>query len=109
MKWTLIALSLTATLLSCLDAKAVVNIYGPGGMTCAKYSQSTDSDKDDFKYWGLGYVSGINSMKNLDIVRGKDQASMFQWIDNYCKNNPQSTYNGAVDSLIIEINKLQVP
>ncbi|MCE9625841.1 MAG: hypothetical protein K8R69_10395 [Deltaproteobacteria bacterium] len=107
MKWSLIAVTLTS--LFCPPVMAAVNIYGPGGMTCARYTQSPDSDKDDFKYWGLGYISGINSMKNLDIVRGKDQASMFQWIDNYCKSNPQSTYNGAVDSLIIEINKLQVP
>lgn len=107
MKWYLIAFAVAS--LICPSAMAAVNIYGPGGMTCAKYTQSPDSDKDDFKYWGLGYISGINSMKNLDIVRGKDQASMFQWVDNYCKNNPQSTYNGAIDSLIIEINKLQVP
>ena len=105
MKWLFLGLVL-ASLLSG-NAKAAVNIYGPGGMSCAKYSQSTGSDKDAFKYWGQGYISGINSMKGFDLTRGKDPASVLSWIDNYCTNNPGSSYNGAVDSLILEINKQQ--
>jgi hypothetical protein len=103
MKWTLIAFS--CTLFFCAQANAAVNIYGPGGMTCARYTQSTAADKDAFKYWGQGYISGINSMKNFDITRGKDPAAVLQWIDTYCQSNPQSSYNGAVDSLILDINK----
>lgn len=85
-------------------ARAAVNIYGPGGMTCARYNQSTGADKDAFKYWGQGYISGINAMKNFDITRGKDPAAVLSWIDDYCAKNPASSYNGAVDSLILQIN-----
>ena len=103
MKWTLTALTLTFLFGS--TAQAAVNIYGPGGMSCSKYTQSSGADKDAFKYWGQGYISGINSMKNFDITRGKDQASVLSWIDAYCASNPSSSYNGAVDSMILEINK----
>lgn len=103
MKWSWIAFS--SCFLLGASAQAAVNIYGPGGMTCARYTQSSPSDKDAFKYWGQGYLSGINSMKGFDITRGKDQATVLQWIDNYCQANPQSSYNGAVDSMILDINK----
>lgn len=103
MKWTLIALSIAASLST--TAQAAVNIYGPGGMACSKYTQSTGADKDAFRYWGQGYISGINSMKNFDITRGKDPAAVLTWIDQYCQANPTSSYNGAVDSLILDINK----
>lgn len=103
MKWSLIVLILI--FLFCPTIGAAVNIYGPGGMSCDKYNQSQDSIKEAFKFWGQGYISGINSMKNMDVTRAKDQGEIFLWVDNYCKNNPQSSYNGALDSLIIEINK----
>ena len=86
-----------------LAAPAVV--FGPGGMPCSKYNQSTGADKDAFRYWGQGYLSGINSIKGFDLTRGKDQATVLTWIDQYCMSNPTSSYNGAVDSLILEINK----
>ena len=105
MKWMLPALTLTLACLTCKPATAAVNIYGPGGMSCDKYNQSPDNLKDDYKFWGQGYMSGMNSMKNLDLTRGKDQTAIFAWIDSYCKANPQSTYAGAVDSLILDINK----
>lgn len=105
MKATLTAIALAFLLASTADA--AVNIYGPGGMSCEKYNQATGPDKDAFKYWGQGYISGINSMKNFDLTRGKDPATVLSWIDAYCSKNPSSSYNGAVDSLILEINKGQ--
>ncbi|MDL1871020.1 hypothetical protein FBR05_02320 [Deltaproteobacteria bacterium PRO3] len=102
MKHAPLALILTFLLTSA--AHAAVNIYGPGGMSCAKYNQSTGADKDAFKYWGQGYISGINAMKNFDMTRGKDPATVLAWIDAYCVKNPASSYNGAVDSLILDIN-----
>lgn len=87
-------------------AMAVTNIYGPGGISCDKYNQVQDpAAKDAFRYWAQGYVSGINSMKNMDVSRAKDWQAIFMWIDTYCRTNPQSSYNGAVDTFIIELNK----
>ncbi len=86
-------------------AQAAAPVFGPGGLPCSKYNQSTGADKDAFRYWGQGYLSGVNSMKGFDLTRGKDQATVLTWIDQYCQSNPTSSYNGAVDSLILDINK----
>lgn len=102
MRKTLIAFAIV--FLFAPTVRAAVNIYGPGGMSCAKYNQSTGTDKDAFKYWGQGYISGINAMKNFDMTRGKDPATVLAWIDAYCVKNPGSSYNGAVDSLLLDIN-----
>ena len=103
MKRILIAISLAFLLPQ--PVPAAVNLYGPGGMTCAVYSQSSDSDKAGFKYWAQGYLSGMNAIKNFDLSRGRDQATFLLGVDAYCRSNPQSSYAGAIDSLILEINK----
>ena len=103
MKTLLFAFALAFLITS--SAQAATVVFGPGGMPCSKYNQSTGADKDAFRYWGQGYLSGINSMKGFDLTRGKDQAAVLTWIDQYCQSNPTSSYNGAVDSLILDINK----
>ena len=46
----------------------------------------------------VGFLSGLVIGSNKDVLNGTDNASIFLWMDNYCRKTPLShSYEGALE------------
>ena len=46
--------------------------------------------------WLVGFLSGIAAASNEDILHGTDNASLFLWMNNWCRANPlKDVFDGA--------------
>lgn len=50
------------------------------------------------KSWFLGYLSGRADESGKNFLKGTDSESIFLWLDNYCRANPNKNLdNGGID------------
>lgn len=83
-----------------------VIVAGHGGSSCGVWTEVRSEVKTIRKYtyhaWLLGYLSGANTWGSLgqDIIENNDNAGLYGWMDNYCKENPLVMISDAVDELI---------
>jgi hypothetical protein len=79
-----------------------------GSRTCGKWidEKSMENSKHEMnrvpilitKSWFLGYLSGRADESGKNFLKGTDSASIFLWLDNYCRANPKkSLVNGGAD------------
>lgn len=60
--------------------------------------------------WLLGYLSGMAANSGRDHLAGTDNASIYRWMDNYCRNNPLRDVSGGAKALAAELaNKKGAP
>jgi hypothetical protein len=46
--------------------------------------------------WLVGFLSGLSLASGKDLLAGRDNAALYSWMDNYCKEHPlQDTASGA--------------
>ena len=57
-----------------------------GNWTEARAEKSVGSLANEF--WLLGFLSALAMETQRDFISGTDNASLFLWMDNYCKENP---------------------
>jgi hypothetical protein len=60
------------------------------------------------EFWLLGYLSGINSARHegLDRLKRINSETILDWMDRYCKENPDKyVYHGA-DVLFASLGKI---
>jgi len=54
--------------------------------------------------WVLGYVSGLAlGIDQPNLLRGRDGAALFAWIDNYCRQDPLKGVPDAATALFIAL------
>jgi len=63
-------------------------------------------------YWLQGFVAAYNEYEYTGrnpqgVLRSSDPKVITQWLDGYCKNNPKSNPQKAVESLIEEKKPIQ--
>lgn len=58
-----------------------------------------------FTAWLNGYITAYNAYVNdtFNIIGKRDQASLNYWLANYCKSHPKSSFDTAVDHLMVEL------
>ena len=50
------------------------------------------------KSWFLGYLSGRADASGRNFLKGTDSESIFLWLDNYCRANPDKDLGqGGID------------
>jgi hypothetical protein len=59
---------------------------------------------DAEEQWLVGYLSGLAVGLHQDFLQS-DNASLFAWVDNYCKNNPLNYLDEAGIYLAQELIK----
>ncbi len=59
------------------------------------------------KSWFLGYLSGRADNSGKDFLKGTDSDSIFLWLDNYCRDNPQAKLDQAGLALARELAQLK--
>ena len=94
---------------SAIDAAGNWNVrgIGSGDGSCGQYVRDNVTSRQWFEHWMMGYISGVNRAR-----RGKSDYSnrvaaqgLVQWIENYCTQNPLSSFSSAVDNLLDELDK----
>ena len=99
------------TIANAIDAKGNFISRGVGALkdgSCGKYVREGDIDtRGVYAHWLMGYISGINKEKRgkPDYSNGADAEGLIQWIENYCKENPLSSFSSAADAMLDELNK----
>lgn len=64
------------------------------------------SGLQQMEHWILGYLSGVANKTGKDILKDVDPASIFRWIDEYCKANLLDRAVGhGVEVLSLELEK----
>jgi hypothetical protein len=54
--------------------------------------------------WLLGYLSGIAVAGGKDFLAGADNASIYKWMDSYCRKNPLRDLGGGGNALAAELS-----
>jgi hypothetical protein len=57
--------------------------------------------------WFLGYLSGRADESGKNILKGTDNESIFLWLDNYCRANPDKNLDTAGLALARELMQLK--
>jgi hypothetical protein len=55
--------------------------------------------------WLLGYLSGLSISAGRDFLSGTDNASIYKWMDNYCRTNPLRDVSSGGNALAAELEK----
>ena len=81
-----------------------------GSRSCSKWLEERRQaeSKEDLnkipilisKSWFLGYLSGRASRSAQDWLKGTDNESIFLWLDNYCRDQPQQDLESG--ALVLE-------
>jgi hypothetical protein len=59
--------------------------------SCGQWVQQRNPDgrtAEVYRFWLLGYVSGLAVASGTDKLKSTDSASIELWMDNYCRANP---------------------
>lgn len=103
------ALSLVSTV-----ATADYAIRGEGNFTCPDYvsaRQTNNAKLYSSVSWVQGFITGVNYQDALpedsDSFIGQDLAatSLVNWLENYCRSNPQDYLADAAEALIVELKE----
>ncbi len=57
--------------------------------------------------WFLGYLSGRAAASRKNFLKGTDSDSIFLWLDNYCRANPNKDLDSAGVELARELMQLK--
>lgn len=81
-------------------------IFGaPIAISCDTWTKERSmgsSKATQIEYWVLGYVSGMNvsgQFKN-ELLANYDDSGILDWMDNYCKDNPQEYVSKSISTMI---------
>ncbi len=55
--------------------------------------------------WLLGYLSGQAVSRGKDFVAGTHNASIYKWMDNYCRTNPLRDVGSGGIALAAELTR----
>ena len=57
--------------------------------------------------WLVGYLSGLAVSRGTDFLAGTDNASLYRWMDNYCRTNPLRDVGSGGAALAAELGRKQ--
>jgi hypothetical protein len=88
-----------------LTGQAGGTIYGAGTNTCASWTESRKGDTwFTAGQWVLGYVSAVNQYAHTLPAR-TDSRTMANWVDDYCRENPDDDVAQAANALVDHLMK----
>lgn len=93
-------------------AQADWAIKGEGNFTCPDYVEARRINSKELYSsisWAQGFVTGVNYQRALEegrdsfIGRDFEPRSMVNWLEDYCRDNPQDYLSDAAQALIEEL------
>jgi len=100
----------TLFILSCLlviatvssQSLAVVNVRGMS--SCGGWlTRGTGELAQMRQAWVIGYLSGRAAATDKDFLTGIDDATIFLWLDNFCRANPNKDVEDGAAALAAEL------
>ncbi|CAB3763107.1 hypothetical protein [Paraburkholderia solisilvae] len=106
---TAAAIVMALTLIATSDAHAQ-GVIIRGASSCGQWTEAHKSPDPSIssvamERWLIGYLSGLALGTKKDIIKDTDNASIFQWITNYCNANPLDNVADAGETLWTELIK----
>src|ERR1700682_4764160 len=101
-----ISLMLLSVLFYGAATAAAVIVQGPA--SCGQWVQNRGSDgmpDTHYKFWLLGYMSGMAVASRIDILKDIDASSIELWMDNYCMANPLNGIDDGGADLFRELER----
>lgn len=104
---------LTSMLITLTGAvQADWSVKGEGNFTCPDYVEARRINSKELYSsisWTQGFLTGANYQRALD--KGQDSfigqdfppASMVNWLEDYCRDNPQDYLSDAAQALVEEL------
>jgi hypothetical protein len=98
-------------LMASFISQAVPAVEVRGGPSCGSWVQERqvrDWPSVANELWLVGFLSGLAVGSNHEILAGKDNPSLFLWVDNYCRANPLKEVADAGFALATELVKNRI-
>ena len=84
------------------DSFAVVNVRGMS--SCGGWLNRGTSELALMRQaWVIGYLSGRAAATDKDFLTGTDDATIFLWLDNFCRMNPNKDVEDGAAALAAEL------
>lgn len=81
-------------------------VRGPGAISCGTWTKDSKFNQNRYAAeiaWIMGYLSARNLQSEYsDFLKGTDNNAISEWIDKYCRANPQSEVTDAANALVEE-------
>ncbi len=87
-------------------SKDMIAIYGHGNSKCAEYNDFHAKGEDailrNYQIWLNGFVSAYNTLISPtgNVAKGKQPEDLMRWMENYCRQNPDSYFQRATIELL---------
>lgn len=85
-----------------------------GTTSCGQWVQASKArsnvataDRNAYRQWVSGFLSGSAVQTNLDVLNDVDEASIATWMDNYCTKQPLDKLIDGADKLFDELKARQ--
>lgn len=81
------------------------SVPGAGGVSCGKVldAKGDRNARLQFEQWVEGYLTGYNYYTHTRNITPPDSASVFAYVENYCRNNPLHALVSAAAALVQEL------
>lgn len=86
-------------------ATTIIGARPCGSWTNARTDPSAAISNVANEDWLLGYISGLAMGSQLDVLRGSDYVSLYQWVDNYCRAHPRADLGDAGQALFASLRQ----
>ena len=81
---------------------AVVNVRGMSA--CGGWLNRGNGELAQMRQaWVIGYLSGRAAATDKDLLSGTDDATIFLWLDNFCRANPNKDVEDGAAALAGEL------
>lgn len=89
-----------------------------GSSSCNEWTVASDAVKAKKEYaqiralgmrsWVMGYMSALNaaSLVDADILDNIDGYAIYDWMDKYCRANPEKSMSNAAQELFERLEKI---
>jgi hypothetical protein len=89
----------TILMLQCLttraDAVALISVDASNCREFAVVEKNKLAPYDRTAAWIFGFLSGVATASDRDILRGLDPTAIVDWISKYCRQNPNDSLDTA--------------
>jgi hypothetical protein len=90
------------------QVRSIDKVESCGGLNGALAKAKNEDDWGElygFSLYTMGYLTGINRLASdtYDIAGSKNTKTLMVWLEKYCKEHPEDSFDDALYSLIAEL------
>lgn len=90
------------------QVRSIDKIESCGGLNGALAKAKNEDDWGDlygFSLYTMGYLTGVNRLASdtFDIAGNKNTKTLMVWLEKYCKQHPEDSFDYALFSLVADL------